>query len=77
VRVVPLTGGNPHAGGATGYQVAVQYEDGDVPIGTPTMDWRPARELAHQVCECAELQLDELTERMFSRVGQFTPTQEA
>jgi hypothetical protein len=40
-------------------------------------DWRPARDLARQVCEAAELPLHELTERMFSRVGQFEPGADA
>src|SRR5438552_698655 len=54
VRIVPLTGGNPHSSQAVGgYQVAVQRSDGDVPIGKPSQDWRLARELARQVCETA------------------------
>lgn len=77
VRIVPLTGGNPHSNQAMGgYQVAVQRADGDVPVGKPTQDWRAARDLARQVCETASLPLDELTERMFSRVGQFPPKTE-
>jgi hypothetical protein len=70
VRVVPLTGANPH-GPSGGYQVAMAYEDGDAPVGQPTGDWRAARELAKQLCEATELPLDEMTERMFSRVGTF------
>ena len=71
VRIVPMTGGNTHGGPAPGYQVAVRRSDGDLPIGKPTPDWRPARDLARQVCDVAELPLDELTERMFSQVGRF------
>jgi hypothetical protein len=43
-------------------------------MGNPLSDWQSARDLAFQVCEKAELPLDELTQRMFSRVGQFTPS---
>ncbi|HEY3064034.1 MAG TPA: hypothetical protein VGL99_34110 [Chloroflexota bacterium] len=71
VRIVPLTGGNPHAGVGQGYQVAIQRVDGDAAVGKPMLDWRLARELAHQLCDTADLQLDELTQRMFSQVGQF------
>jgi hypothetical protein len=77
VRIVPLTRGNQHGGAGLGYQVAVQRTDGDAPIGKPTQDWRPARELARQLCETAELPLDEVTERMFSRVGEFGPKPDA
>jgi hypothetical protein len=72
VRVVPLTGGNPHGGTGGGYQVAIAYADGDAPIGKPSNDWRAARELAQKLCDTAELPLDELTERLFSRVGTFS-----
>jgi len=65
VRIVPMTGGNPHAGATGGYQVAVRGANGDAPIGKPTSDWRAARDLARQVCEQGELPMDELTERMF------------
>jgi hypothetical protein len=71
VRIVPLTGGNPHGGIGQGYQVAIQRVDGDAAVGKPTHDWQPARALARQLCETGELPLDELTERMFSKVGQF------
>ena len=71
VRIVPLTGGNPHGGSGMGYQVAIERVDGDAPIGKPTRDWRPARDLARQLCDASELPLHELTERMFSQVGQF------
>jgi len=67
VRIVPMTGGNPHAGAAGGYQVAVRSANGDAPIGKPSQDWRLAHDLARQVCEQAELPLDELTQRMFGR----------
>jgi hypothetical protein len=70
VRVVPLTGGNVHQHGA-GWQVALQRDDGDLLVGTALADWRVARDLAQQVCGATELPLDELTERLFSRVGQF------
>lgn len=72
VRIVPLTGGDHHMQqGRGGWQVALQRPDGDVLVGSPLQDWRAARELAQRVCEAAGLPLDELTERMFSRVGQF------
>jgi hypothetical protein len=75
VRVVPLSGGSPHAvGPAGGWQVALAYAGGDVLLGKPQADWRAARELARLVCEKTELPLDELTQAMFSRVGSFTPT---
>jgi hypothetical protein len=74
VRVVPLTGGDHHAGSRGGWQVALARADGDVLVGTPLSDWRPARDLARLLCDKTELPLDELTEAMFSRVGQFTPT---
>ena len=73
VRVVPLTGGNPHGGAGQGFQVAVRRDEGDVLIGAASLDWRAARELARQLCETAELPLDELTQRLFSQVGQYSP----
>jgi hypothetical protein len=74
VRVVPLSGGSPHAvGPAGGWQVALAYAGGDGVLGTPLADWRAARELARLVCEKTELPLDELTQAMFSRVGSFSP----
>jgi hypothetical protein len=76
VRVVPLTGGQQHAQAGTGWQVTLAHADGDVLVGKPLLDWRSARALAQQLCELTELPLDELTEKMFSRVGQFTPTEE-
>jgi hypothetical protein len=72
VRVVPLTGGSQHASAAGGWQVALSYPEGDRVLGKPYADWRPARDLAHAVCAATSLPLDELTERLFSRVGQFT-----
>jgi hypothetical protein len=71
VRIVPLTGGNHHATTA-GWQVALARSDGDVLLGKPLRDWRAARDLARQVCAATNLPLDEMSERMFSRVGQFT-----
>ena len=70
MRVVPLTGGNHHIQ-TSGWQVALGRADGDLLLGKPLADWQTARELARLVCERTELPLDELTERMFSRVGQF------
>jgi len=75
VRVVPLTGGDHHMSSqAGGWQVALARADGDVLLGKPLADWQAARELARLVCEKADLPLDELTQRMFSRVGQFSTT---
>ena len=73
VRVVPLTGGDHHARAGAGWQVALARADGDVLLGKPMPDWASARELARLVCDTAGLPLDELTEKMFSRVGQYTP----
>jgi len=57
--------------------VALAHPGGDVLLGKPMADWRPARELARLVCARTELPLDELTQKMFSRVGQFSaPAQE-
>jgi hypothetical protein len=72
---VPLTGGDHHVGSRTaGWQVALARAEGDVLLGKPLADWQAARELARLVCERTRLPLDEMTERMFSRVGQFNPT---
>jgi hypothetical protein len=68
VRVVPLTGGNHHVAGR-GWQVTLSRAEGDVLVGAPLADWRSARDLARLVCERTEIPLDELTERLFSRVG--------
>jgi len=73
VRIVPLTGGNHHTqGSGSGWQVAIAHAGGDALLGKPLADWRTARELARLVCARAELPLDELTEKMFSRVGQYS-----
>jgi hypothetical protein len=72
VRVVPLTGGNPHGGSGHGWQVTLSSGDGDVLVGTPLSDWRSARALADQLCQATDLPLDELTQRLFSQVGQYT-----
>lgn len=77
VRVVPLTGGNHHRDSRSGWQVALARAEGDVLVGKPLADWRLARQLAQLLCDQSELPLDELTEKMFSRVGQFTPAREA
>ena len=77
VRVVPLTGGNHHSDSRGGWQVTLSRSEGDVLVGKPIADWRSARQLAQLVCESSELPLDELTEKMFSRVGQYTPAGEA
>jgi hypothetical protein len=73
VRVVPLTAGNHHVQ-SSGWQVTLARSDGDVLLGNPLSDWQAARELARLVCQQTELPLDELTQRMFSRVGQYTPS---
>jgi hypothetical protein len=72
VRIVPLTGGDHHARAGAGWQVALGRPEGDVLLGKPMPDWQAARELARLVCDTAKLPLDELTEKMFSRVGQYT-----
>jgi hypothetical protein len=77
VRIVPLTGGNHHPASRAGWQVTLSRADGDVLVGKPLADWRSARQLAHLVCETSGLPLDELTEKMFSRVGQYTSAREA
>jgi hypothetical protein len=77
VRVVPLTGGNHHRDTRGGWQVTLARPEGDVLVGKPLADWRSAHKLAQLVCATAELPLDELTEKMFSRVGQYTPAGEA
>jgi hypothetical protein len=75
---VPLTGGNHHAGQrGGGWQVTLSRSEGDVLVGSAMTDWRAARDLAQQLCDKTELPLDELTERMFSRVGRYTPAADA
>jgi hypothetical protein len=76
VRIIPLTGGRQHAEMRGGWQVALAHAEGDALLGKPQADWRVARDLARLVCDKTELPLDELTERMFSRVGQYTPAPE-
>ena len=73
VRVVPAKGFDRHVvaqGG--GWQVTLARAEGDVLVGAPQADWRPAWDLARLICDRASLPMDELTERMFSRVGQFS-----
>ena len=73
VRVVPLTGGQAHMNAAMrGWQVALSQVEGDVLVGKPMQDWRPAMDLAKLLVDKTGLPLDETTERMFSRVGQFS-----
>ena len=74
VRVVPLTAGNHHSG-TSGWQVALAHAEGDVLLGKPFADWQTARDVARQVCDRSGLPLHELTERMFSRVGQYAAPQ--
>jgi hypothetical protein len=68
VRVVPLSRGSHHVS-ASGWQVALARGDGDVLLGPPLPSWQRAREVAHQVSEETSLPMDDLTERLFSRVG--------
>ena len=72
VRVVPLTGGQQHAG-SHGWQVTLSGAEGDVLVGKPLSDWRSARDLADRLCQTTDLPLDELTERLFSQVGRYSP----
>jgi hypothetical protein len=75
VRVVPLSAANSHVvNQPNGWQVALARNEGDILVGKAMADWREARELARLVCERADLPLDELTEKLFSRVGQFGPS---
>ena len=74
VRVVPLTGGDHHARAGSGWQVTLSRAEGDVLFGKPVADWQSARDLARMVCETSGLGLDEMTEKMFSRVGQYNST---
>jgi hypothetical protein len=77
VRIVPLTAWQHHTSAPRGgWQVSLQRPDGDVLVGEPLADWRAARELAQRVCDAAGLPLDELTERLFSRVGRAPPAQQ-
>jgi hypothetical protein len=72
VRVVPLRAGQSHTDLRSGWQVALAHTDGDALVGKPLADWRSAQDLARTICDTTELPLDELTEKMFSRVGQYT-----
>ena len=82
VRIVPMMGSNPHPGAPAGsWQVTLAQADGDALVGKAQVDWRVAEALARLVCERTQLPLDEMTERMFSRVGTFSsqsaPTRES
>ena len=77
VRIVPLTGGQPHGGTLGGYQVAIATADGDAAIAKPLQDWRAAHDLAQQLCGATNLPFDELTQSLFSRAGSMTPRAEA
>ncbi len=68
VRVVPLSRGSHHVS-ASGWQVALGRGDGDILLGKPLSSWRRARDLARAVSEKTALPIDELTQRLFSRVG--------
>jgi hypothetical protein len=73
VRVVPMTRGSSHTPTTTGWQVALAHTAGDVPIGKPLAQWQAAWDLAREVCQKTELPVDELTQKMFSQVGRYTP----
>jgi hypothetical protein len=74
VRIVPLTGGQHHLLPTTGgWQVSLQRPDGDLLVGDPMADWRVAQALAQRVCDATGLPLDELSRRLFSRVGTSSP----
>jgi hypothetical protein len=73
VRIVPLTGGQQHVQRSGRWQVSLHRDDGDLLVGEPFADWRPARELADLICARAGLPLDELSARLFSRVGTYSP----
>lgn len=68
VRVVPLNRGTHHAM-ASGWQVCLARQDGDVLLGQPLADWQSAHDLARKLCSATSLPMDELTEKLFSRVG--------
>jgi hypothetical protein len=68
VRVVPLTRGTHHSA-ASGWQVALACAEGDVLVGQPLPEWQVARDLAQRVCAATRLPMDEMTEKLFSRVG--------
>jgi hypothetical protein len=76
VRVVPLTGVQSHVVAQTrGWQVALSRPEGDVLVGSALADWRVAWDLARLLSERTEIPLDETTQKMFSRVGQYSPQQ--
>jgi hypothetical protein len=56
--------------------VTLSEAAGDTLVGKPMADWRTAQVLARLVCEKTDLPLDDLTERLFSRVGSYTPRPE-
>ena len=69
VRVVPLSRGSHHAS-ASGWQVTLSRPEGDVLLGPPLADWQSAHTLARCICAETRLPMDELTQRLFSRVRQ-------
>lgn len=74
VRIVPLSRGQQHMTQQTGgWQVTLRRDDGDLLVGEPFADWQPARALADLLMLRTELPLDELSARLFSRVGQYPP----
>ena len=68
VRVVPLSGGSHHVH-ASGWQVTLARGNGDVLVGPALGSWQRAYALAREICAATRLPMDELTERLFSRVG--------
>jgi len=68
VRVVPLSRGSHHVS-AGGWQVTLERGDGDVLLGPSLTSWQSAHALAKQVCDATQLPMDDLTRRLFSRVG--------
>ncbi|HEX8966376.1 MAG TPA: hypothetical protein VF937_00755, partial [Chloroflexota bacterium] len=60
-----------------GWQIALARADGDVLLGQPLSGWQTARELADQVCQATGLPLDELSQRLFSHVGQYSASPRA
>ena len=73
VRVVQARAFDPHVVAQRGgWQVTLARPEGDVLVGAAQADWRAAWDLARLVCDRATLPMDELNQRMFSRVGQFS-----
>ncbi len=74
VRIVPMGAGPGHGTphGGSGWQVAAHRDDGDVLIGPPIPDWRAALDFARRLSETADVPIDELSERLFRNVGQFS-----